>query len=120
MFYAIHHRYGRHIQNADRVYAFTRRELRDAWVDANEQHRSTASARDSIVRTTRRDHVDGDVEGWEVIARRRVASHPQLDEYRYELVHYDWGNPEHWQWVATASIRELRVWAKAMKKDAVI
>jgi hypothetical protein len=117
MFYAIQHVYGSHIQDQGCVYEFTRRALRDAWCEAGPFDlrapgvRMPATAREPMVRKAI-NAIDGDAEGWQVIARARVEASPNLGRYRDILIDYDWGNNDHWSWTATAPEREILSWAR--------
>jgi hypothetical protein len=123
-FYAVEYVYGSTVVNnggrADRVLRFTRRHLRDAWVnDGPVQdgpgYRAMVGARNPLVRKA--DFLgDGDVEAWEILATQRVTSSPGLQEYRYELAFYDYASEEHWRKVATASERELIAFAKGLRQ----
>lgn len=125
MFYAIEYAYGSNMINngnrADRVLAFTRRELRDVWVaDGSPQigpgERDKLTARDRRVRVAGRGLEDGDGEGWRVLAIQRVNASPALLPYAYELVEYDWGNRDHYAWTATEPERTILEWAKAVRE----
>jgi hypothetical protein len=128
MFYAIEHAYGSHIvvnngNRADKVYEFSRRALRDAWVNDGPPDttapgvRTAASARHPLVRKALTAAYDGDVEAWEVLARQRVEGSPALTQYRDMLIDYDWCEPSHWPMVATTREAELIAWAKAARDE---
>lgn len=114
MFYAI---------EFSRPYAFTRRELRDAWVaagpaDSNSAgYRAVVSARDPLIRKA---HFvdDGDPLGWQVLAQRRIDNSPALGQHR-DTIAYDWPDTAHPRWVATAKEAEIVSWAKATEVAAL-
>lgn len=41
---------------------------------------------------------------------KRLAAHAAI-------ILYDWNDPEHWEWVATAPISEIVDWAEAVTLD---
>jgi NADH pyrophosphatase NudC (nudix superfamily) len=45
-------------------------------------------------------------------AEKRVADDPELSIRRGVLIDYDWNDPSHFEWVATAPKSELLSWAK--------
>jgi len=106
-----------------KVFEFSRRALRDAWVANGPSdvtasgYRAAATARDTIVRKADYKH-DGDSEAWAFKARRRVDASPALAPHRELLVEYDWCNPDHARWVATAAEYEIVSWAIATAKAA--
>jgi hypothetical protein len=53
---------------------------------------------------------------WYCKARDRVEASPSLREYYYELLEYPWDEPEHFQWVATASLTEILEWCGHLGK----
>lgn len=124
MFYAIEYTYGRTIQNdnggrGDRVLEFTRRELRDAWVNDGTLldgpgNRENLSARHPFVRKAH-GLENGDGDGWQVLAIARVDASAALGRYRDNLLIYDWMEPDHLKWVATAPEREIISWARAVQ-----
>lgn len=124
MFYAIEYAYGSHVVNeggarADKVYEFTAKRLRDAWVNDGTPnttapgYRATLSARHPLVRKAEA-LADGDNQGWAVLARDRVDRSDALTPWRHDLIEYDWFDPDHAKWVATAAERELIEWARAV------
>lgn len=122
MFYAIEYAYGATVVNngtrADKVYEFTRRALRDAWVSAGDPnasasgHRTAATARNPLVRKALTGAYDGDSEAWALLARQRVEGSPVLSRHA-DTILYDWPEGEHAKWVAIAPEREIVEWAKA-------
>lgn len=128
MFYAIEYAYGSTVVNngnrADKVYEFTRRALRDAWVDAGPPdftasgYRDKASARMPLVRNALAGAYDGDSEAWVIVARQRVEGSPVLGEYN-AVIFEDWRESDHMKWVATAPMAEVVSWAKATHDAAI-
>jgi len=124
MFYAVAYAYGSTVVNngnrPDRVYEFTRRELRDAWVSdgpadiSASGYREAVSARHAMVRGNDWKE-DGDGEGWEVLARQRVDRSTALGKIRGTIFYFE--GKDHYAWVATASEREIVSWAKAVDAD---
>jgi hypothetical protein len=51
---------------------------------------------------------------WAQRARERVLGDEDLEVYRFVLVEYDWYDPDHAKWVATAPKSELLDWAQAV------
>ena len=43
-------------------------------------------------------------------ATRRVDDTPELEQYR-DVIFYDWREPDHLEWIATAPIQEIVDWA---------
>lgn len=128
MFYAIFAPYGHDTLNtngaqADRLYAFTRRALRDAWVAHEPPRRAELSAHDPRLRAAQRsivsEIVDGDQEAWYALAYKRVYGTPELRAHADLLIETDWNTPEHYRSVATDPIRELVDWAEAVRAAAV-
>jgi len=129
MWYAIEHAYGTHLTNnsaggrSDKVYEFSRRALRDAWVNDGPPDttapgvRTLATSRHPKVRRALTAAHDGDSEAWQVLARQRVAASPALSQYYDVLIEYDWCEPSHWPMVATAKESELISWAKAARDE---
>jgi hypothetical protein len=127
-FYAIEHRYGSGMVDQDgdligRVLQFTRRALRDAWVEngppmlSEPGFREVLRARHPKVRKA--DYLeDGDIEAYEVIAKTRVQNSTKLLPYWHELIGYDWCQFSHWQTVATAPERSLIEWAQTVREQA--
>lgn len=122
MFYAIEYAYGRDRVNngnrADRVVEFTRRDLRDVWVQDGNPSTDTGSrdalpARDARVRNAY-GLEDGDNEAWNLLARERASNSKALSGYVGTIIDYDWGDPKHGKWVATASEKEIISWAEAI------
>lgn len=128
MFYAIEYAYGSHVVNngnrPDRVYEFTARRLRDAWVAAGPPdvtasgYRSAVTARHPQVRGDIRGRYDGDAEAWQLIAATRVNGSAALAVYRHILVDYDWPETDRMRWVATAPERDVLSWARDTKRAA--
>lgn len=125
MFYAVEYTYGSHVVNngnrADRIVEFTRRKLRDAWVAAGSPQigpgeRGNLSARSPLVRKSY-GLEDGDREAWKVLAEQRVDRSSALTTHRYDLLVYEWAEPDHLMWVATAPEREILSWARSVKED---
>ncbi len=120
MFYAIEYAYGSTVVNngarADKVYEFTARRLRDAWVAAGPAditasgYREKASARHPLVRGDVRGHIDGDSEAWRVLAEDRVKTSPALTRLQ-DIILDDWPEKNHCKWVVTAPEREILSWA---------
>jgi hypothetical protein len=126
MFYAIEYAYGSTVVNngnrADKVYEFTAKRLRDAWVADGPPditasgYRDKASARHPLVRNAIAvNRYDGDEEAWLVLAEQRVGASPALDRFRNILIGYGWREKDHARWVATASEREILAWAKGVE-----
>lgn len=125
MFYAIAYAYGSTVVNngtrPDEVYEFTRRELRDAWVSAGPAditasgYRAAVPVKHALVRKAH-GKIDGDGEGWQVLAERRVNASPALGRRRAEI-DVGWAEPRHWRWVATAPEREIVSWAERVRQD---
>lgn len=123
MFYAIEYAYGATVVNngnrADKIYEFSRRALRDAWVAAGDPdmsasgYRAAATARNPLVRKALMGAYDGDSEAWPIIARQRVEGSPALSRYA-ETILYDWPTSDHSKWVATAPEREVVEWAASV------
>jgi hypothetical protein len=130
MFYAIEHRYGSGVVDRDgdligRVFQFTRRALRDAWVKdgtpmlSEPGFREVLRARHPKVRKA--DYLeDGDIEAYKLLARERVSNSPKLRPYRHELIDYNWRQPRHWQWVATRKESEVLNWAQRVREQAAV
>ena len=121
MFYALECAYGAHTVNdghrADKPYSFTRRELRDAWVAAGPADTTAPGYREKL--SARHPAIckahfvdDGDPFGWQVLAERRIDNSPALRQHR-DTIAYDWCEPTHWRWVATAKEAEIVSWAEA-------
>lgn len=52
------------------------------------------------------------------MADDRVSAEETLAPYRDLLIDYDWPNQgEHWEWVATAGIREIVAWAADIRAN---
>lgn len=119
MFYAVEHRYGKHVVNGDKTYyEFTSKRLRDAFVRAGTDNFTAPGYREvADSRSAKRAdfRADGDPDGWRALAERRVDQSPALRPYRYELVDYDWGNNNHWRFTATAKESEIVSWAKSTR-----
>lgn len=131
MFYAIEYAYGSTVVNngnradSDRpirqlswkVYEFTRRALRDAWVAAGPPdtsasgYRATATARTPLVRKALTGAYDGDREAWRILAEQRVDGSPALAQFR-AVIFDDWSESDHDKWVATAKEAEILSWAR--------
>ena len=129
MFYAIEYAYGSAVVNngnrADKIYEFTAKRLRDAWVAAGPPnvtasgYRAAARARDPLVRSDPRGHIDGDGDAWYVLARERVDSSPALARYRDVLIETDWADAaEHYRYVATEPERVVARWARDTQEAA--
>lgn len=126
MFYAIEYAYGAHVINngnrADRPYQFTRRELRDAWVQDGPPdthasgYREALSSRNPAIRKA---HFvdDGDALGWRVLGERRIANSEALSKHR-AIISEDWSERDHWRWVATAQEAAIVSWAAATEAAA--
>ena len=125
MFYAIERAYGSHVVNngnrADKVYQFTAKRLRDAWVAAGpwssteSGYREIARATHPLVRSELRGAYDGDAEAWRVVGLERVHMSPLLTRYRDEIED-DWPELDHWRWVARAAEAEIVSWAQAVRE----
>jgi hypothetical protein len=50
---------------------------------------------------------------WYEKAEQRINKNKRLQEFRKVFL-YDWNDPEHYEWVATAKISELLDWAAAV------
>ena len=126
MWYAIEYAYGATVNNngtrADKVYEFSRRALRDAWVadgppDVSASgYRATATARTGLVRKADYRY-DGDGEAWQVLGEQRLDASPALAPHR-AIIAEDWNEPGHWRWVATAPEREIVSWARDTERAA--
>lgn len=127
MFYAIEYAYGATVVNngnrADKIYEFTRRALRDAWVAAGNPdmsasgYRAAATARNPLVRKALMGAYDGDSEAWPIIARQRVEGSAILSSYS-DVIFADWSEGDHAKWVATAPMNEVVSWAKEAAEAA--
>jgi hypothetical protein len=125
MWYAVEHAYGSHVENngnrADKVYEFTRRALRDAWIADGPPDltapgvRTAATSRSPMVRKALTTAYDGDSEAWEVLARQRVAGSERLSQYA-DVIFSDWMEADHAKWVASAKEAEIVSWAKAIRE----
>jgi hypothetical protein len=129
MFYAIEHRYGSGMVDQDgdligRVLQFTRRALRDAWVEDGPPMLSEPGFREALrarhPKVRKADYLeDGDIEAYKLLARERVQNSPKLRSYRHELIDYNWHQPRQWQWVATRKESEVLNWAQRVREQAV-
>jgi hypothetical protein len=128
MFYAIEHRYGSEMVDQDgdligRVLQFTRRALRDAWVEDGPPMLSEPGFREALrarhPKVRKAYHLeDGDIEAYKIIAKTRVQNSPKLRPYWHELIDYDWCHSTSWQVIATSEERGLIEWAQTVREQA--
>ncbi|GEM_PF-1636386 len=50
------------------------------------------------------------------LAMRRVRSDPCLHPHQSTIM-CDWREPGHWQWVATAPVKEIMDWAETIERN---
>jgi hypothetical protein len=127
-FYAIEHRYGSGMIDQDgdligRVLQFTRRALRDAWVEDGPTMLSEPGFREALrarhPKVRKADYLEnGDIEAYECLARERVSNSPKLRPYRHELIDYDLCRLDYWKEVATDEERSLIEWAQTVREQA--
>lgn len=53
---------------------------------------------------------------WVEKAEQRINRNAKLQPYR-DIIMYDWNDPEHYHWAATAPISEIVSWAEVVTPD---